>query len=125
MNTARAKELLEQRRTDLTEVVRVATDQGSLNESQADSSGEMAAYDQHPADLATDTLEREVDLSVRETAEASLQDVDRAFERIEKGTYGTCPVCNEPIPDERLEARPEAEFCVEHQPQALPDAGSD
>src|SRR5687767_4410461 len=102
MDAARAKQLLEQRRTELENVVRAATDQGSLDESQTESSGEMAAYDQHPADVATDTLEREVDLSIRETAETSLGDVERALERVEKGTYGTCPVCEAPIPDERL-----------------------
>lgn len=118
MENARARQLLESKREELTHLMKVATDQGSLDEAQGDSAGEVAAYDQHNADIATDTLERELDLSVRDGAEARLQDVDRALDRIEKGTYGVCPVCNERIPDERLEIVPEAEFCVEHQPSA-------
>ena len=39
---------------------------------------ELSTYDQHPADLATDTVEREQHLSVIEMAEASLRDVDIA-----------------------------------------------
>jgi RNA polymerase-binding protein DksA len=120
MNADRARELLEARRIDLEGIVRAATEQGSLDQSQTDSTGEATVVDQHPADIATDTLERELDLSVRESAEAGLQDVERALKRIEKGTYGICPVCDAPIPEERLEAKPEAEFCVEHQPSALP-----
>ena len=120
MGPDRARELLEKRRSDLEDIVRVATEQGSLDEAQSDSAGETAGYDQHPGDIATDTLERELDLSVRESAQASLEDVDRAVHRLENGTYGICPVCDEPIPDERLEAKPEAEFCVKHQPSAGP-----
>ena len=118
METNRARQLLEDRRRDLESVARVATEQGSLNQSQADSAGEMSAVDQHQTDLASDTLERELDFSVREGAEASLRDVERALGRIDGGTYGVCPACNGPIPDERLEVRPEAEYCVQHEPRA-------
>jgi RNA polymerase-binding protein DksA len=109
MNAKRARELLERRHTDLEAIVRAATDDTGSMDEPVDA-----------ADVATETLERELDQSVRGSAEASLQDVDRAVQRIEKGTYGICPVCKEPIPDERLEARPEAEFCVKHQPSAVP-----
>jgi RNA polymerase-binding transcription factor DksA len=119
MDDGRARELLEKRRDDLDAIVRAATQQGSLDQAQSDSTGDSAS-DQHPGDLATDTLERELDLSVRENAEAELRDVDRAIERLAKGLYGICPVCDEPIPDERLEARPEAEFCITHQPATAP-----
>ncbi len=118
MNAEKARQLLSQRRNDLEEVARAATEQGSLDQSQADSTGEMAAIDQHQSDLASDTLERELDLSVREGAEASIRDVERALDRIDSGKYGVCPTCSEPIPEERLEVRPEAEYCVEHEPRA-------
>jgi RNA polymerase-binding transcription factor DksA len=116
MDPAKARKLLEARREDLRSIVRTASEQGGLDEEQRSSAGEMSPFD--PGDIGTDTFERELDLSVRETAEASLRDVDAAFGRLEKGTYGICPVCDEPIDDERLEAKPEAEFCVRHQPTA-------
>ena len=117
MDGKKARELLEARRSDLEDIVRAATQQGSLDEEQGSSAGgELSSADQHPADAATDTLEREMDLSVRDQAEASIRDVDKALERVEAGTYGSCSVCEAPIPDDRLEVRPEAEFCVEYQP---------
>jgi DnaK suppressor protein len=39
--------------------------------------------------------------------------VDRALGRIEAGTYGGCLRCGRPIAVERLEARPEAEHCID------------
>ena len=44
-----------------------------------------------------------------------LQQIDHALERIEAGTYGVCEVGGEVIPVERLEARPLATLCIQHQ----------
>ncbi|MDP2288138.1 MAG: TraR/DksA C4-type zinc finger protein [Actinomycetota bacterium] len=38
--------------------------------------------------------------------------VDAAFDRMEIGNYGTCTVCREPIPLERLQLRPYGMTCV-------------
>lgn len=38
--------------------------------------------------------------------------IERAFDRIRRGTYGSCTACGEAIPIRRLELRPEAEQCV-------------
>lgn len=116
MDAEKARRLLEARREDLQRIARVAVEQGSLGEEQRPSAGEVTPFD--PGDLGTDTFERELDTSVRESAEASLREVELAFERLSAGTYGICPVCNAPIDDERLEAKPEAEYCVKHQPSA-------
>lgn len=42
------------------------------------------------------------------------QDVEKALERIENGTYGVCSVDGGAIPVERLRANPAADTCVEH-----------
>ena len=110
MDAAKARELLEQRMRDLEQVSRVA------GEGSAEDSGDDAPVE--PAELATETLEREVGLSIKESAEASLVDVQRALKRLEDGNYGLCAACGKPIPDARLEAKPEAEYDVEHQPSA-------
>jgi DnaK suppressor protein len=39
--------------------------------------------------------------------------VDRAMQRLADGTYGRCLRCGGPIGAERLEARPEAEYCID------------
>jgi DnaK suppressor protein len=44
---------------------------------------------------------------------AEIRAIDEALERIERGEYGTCSDCGEPIPIERLEALPTATTCVQ------------
>jgi len=39
--------------------------------------------------------------------------VEEALAKLELGRYGVCESCSRPIPDERLDAVPYAEFCVE------------
>lgn len=38
--------------------------------------------------------------------------LEHALDRIEAGTYGFCPVCNEEISAERLSSVPEAVMCI-------------
>ena len=67
----------------------------------------------HPADLASPTLDREIDFTLEENSEHVLREIDQALERIEKGTYGTCRTCGQPISPERLEAIPYATQCID------------
>jgi RNA polymerase-binding transcription factor DksA len=84
-----------------------------LRESQRDSGGEIALADQHPADAATETEMRELDVSTEAMFEARLREVEEAQRRLAEGTYGTCVDCGRPIPPERLELVPETPYCVE------------
>jgi DnaK suppressor protein len=59
-------------------------------------------------------VDRLAAVSTQEHLLAMLDDVRRARRRIVEGTYGTCEVCGEPIPEGRLEARPWATRCVAH-----------
>lgn len=86
--------------------------EGTFSESLKDSTGESSTYDQHSADLAAETFEREKDLGLKEGLEIDLVEIDRALRRIEDGTYGYCVSCGEPVPEERLRAVPSAELCV-------------
>lgn len=78
--------------------------------------GELSAYDNHPADLGSEVFERAKDLALAENAEHHLTDVNRALSDMEAGVYGICKACGKPIPAPRMEALPTAEFCVEHAP---------
>ncbi len=122
MDTKKAQELLEADRVRL-ERIRdgVSEDQGLGVESQQASLSELSSFDQHSADIATETFEREKDESILEQVEAELNDIGHALARIEDGTYGTCEACGKPIGDARLEAVPTARFCVEDQARAERD----
>jgi DnaK suppressor protein len=47
-----------------------------------------------------------------ERGAAEIARVDRALARMESGDYGVCEECEEPIPEDRLEALPTAVTCV-------------
>lgn len=81
----------------------------------SDETGDDSAYDNHLADTATVTFDRELDYTLEENAEHVLADIDAALKRIEDGTYGTCTNCGQQIPPERLEARPWATLCIDCQ----------
>jgi RNA polymerase-binding transcription factor DksA len=77
--------------------------------------GPFEQYGQHPSDLASDTLEQEVDRSLELALLTQLTEIDRALARLGADRYGRCTTCGEPISDRRLEAMPWAEFCLAHQ----------
>ena len=87
-------------------------------ESAGQDVSEPSAVDQHPADQATETFEREKGLSILESTDEQLRDIELAFARIEDGSYGSCEVCGRPIGEERLRARPAARLCIDHQREA-------
>jgi DnaK suppressor protein len=76
---------------------------------------ELADYDQHPADEGTETLEQEIDETTRIMLEQDMRNVEEAGKRLAEGTYGTCIDCGNDIPQERLDAVPEAIRCIEDQ----------
>jgi DnaK suppressor protein len=59
-------------------------------------------------------VERITQVDAAKKLDAKLGDVERALEKLDEGTYGSCDVCGDPIGEERLEAIPWAVLCVEH-----------
>ena len=84
--------------------------QGRLDEDVEETSG---ASDNPMGDLASATLDREVDYTLTENSEQVLAEIDSALQRIEDGTYGKCGVCGKEIGVERLEAYPWASLCID------------
>lgn len=82
-----------------------------------DSTGELSAADNHPADVGTEVFERGRDLAIQETLERELEQIDAALQRMDQGEYGTCAECGREIPYERLEALPYTAYCLEHTPR--------
>jgi RNA polymerase-binding protein DksA len=72
-----------------------------------------SSNDNHPADTASETFERELDEGIEEGAARRLREVEDALARVDEGTYGTCAACGKPIGEERLEAVPWTTLCID------------
>ncbi len=90
-------------------------EQRTARASESERANELSAYEDHPADLASETFEREKDLAIGESVESLLNQVNVALEKLERGTYGQCDVCNKPIKKARLQALPFATLCLDCQ----------
>jgi RNA polymerase-binding transcription factor DksA len=84
----------------------------SLNEETGDLVGSSSS-DNHLADTASETYDREFDEGLEEDARGRLREVEDALARIEDGSYGTCRVCGKDIPAERLEVVPWTTLCID------------
>jgi RNA polymerase-binding protein DksA len=76
---------------------------------------EEETYDNHLADSATATLNREIDSTLEENSGHLLVGIDEALARIANGTFGACARCGKPIDADRLEAIPYATRCIDCQ----------
>lgn len=64
------------------------------------------------ADSGAAAAEKANLLTVADTLKETLSEVIAALKSLDDGTYGTCIQCGEPIPFERLEARPQSRICI-------------
>jgi RNA polymerase-binding protein DksA len=83
---------------------------GTLDDEVEEISG---VSDNHPAETATATLDREIDYTLEENSGQVLTEIDAAVKRIDEGTYGRCATCGAQIARERLEAYPWASLCID------------
>ena len=103
------------------ELERLKTESHSLERSltkaaQQESGSELTDYDDHhPADAASGTYDREKDLALDENLMRLIGKVERAIEKLDEGTYGTCDRCGTEISAGRLKALPYAGMCVKCQ----------
>jgi DnaK suppressor protein len=64
------------------------------------------------ADQASGNNEVHIQLKLKQTDAKILQAIEDALYRIEKGTYGVCRDCGEPIAPARLNAIPWTRVCI-------------
>ena len=72
----------------------------------------LSAYDTHPADAGTNLSDADRIEAAVEAMSGQRAAVLAALRRLEGGTYGECVNCGNPVPEGRLEARPDAARCV-------------
>ena len=111
IDTGRFKSDLEERRRRVMAVIEHREHNGSLE----DDIGELvsSSADNHLADTASETYDREFDEGLGEDAGRHLAEIDAALGRIANGTYGRCEVCGREIDEERLEAVPWTTLCID------------
>ncbi len=64
------------------------------------------------ADVGSKGLERDAEMSLRANQSELLLQTEKALDRLDKGVYGQCEVCGEPIGKMRLMAFPRATLCM-------------
>lgn len=109
------KEKVEARLRERAQEIAQRREQIGQDEAGMREGGDLADYDQHPADQGTETLEQELDETTVMILDAEAREVEVAQQRLEEGSYGTCVDCGKEIPAGRLEAIPEANRCIEDQ----------
>jgi DnaK suppressor protein len=74
-------------------------------------SGDGAGDDQ--ADTGTKNVTREHEMALASNAREMLYQTERALQRLEAGTYGSCENCGNPIGKARMQVFPRATLCVD------------
>ena len=108
MDSVAARQRLEEMLAELTRSI--ATLEGEQSRDDHRSGPETRSAD--PGSALTDN-DREG--AVIEAVKAQREQVVAALGRLDAGTYGRCVDCGTELPEERLEARPEAARCVRDQ----------
>ncbi|NGX52283.1 MAG: General stress protein 16O [Candidatus Anoxychlamydiales bacterium] len=76
---------------------------------------ETKGYSQHQADEGTDDFGKTINLEVTNKEYLIVQQIDRALEKIDEGTYGICDISQKEIPKPRLIAIPYATMTIDAQ----------
>lgn len=74
--------------------------------------GELSSYDNHPADLGSETFELSKQFALSRHLARQLDELYKALEKMNKGEYGICEFCGQEIGFERLDIVPDARLCI-------------
>lgn len=86
----------------------------ALDNNRQDSTGDLSNMPIHMADIGTDNYEQEFTLGLLESERKLLREIDHALAKVQEGSYGICEGTGKLIGRGRLEAKPEARYCVEY-----------
>ncbi|HEX8120140.1 MAG TPA: TraR/DksA C4-type zinc finger protein [Solirubrobacteraceae bacterium] len=74
--------------------------------------GTNLSFGKRIGDGTIEAVDRLNQIGVATRLESRLERVERALEKVEDGTYGTCDACGEEIDPRRLRAAPESTVCA-------------
>ncbi len=115
-NTQLDEQFVEQQRGRLEELKEeLLRMRRGMEEDERDRSQEEQDAELDSGDESQQMFTREMDATIGEQMERRLEDVDRALEKVEEGSYGICDDTGDEIAKGRLEAVPEAIRTVEAQ----------
>lgn len=83
-----------------------------LDDVQREVREDGVGYSNHMADVGTEVFEQARDFTLAQQMQQTYKNVAYALERFEDGTYGICESCGVRIELARLEAMPEASYCL-------------
>jgi YteA family regulatory protein len=84
-----------------------------IAEQDVDSPSELSNYDNHPAEIATELFQFELNNALKVHEEHLLQEINDALHKIDNGKYGKCEICGKEISYERLKALPYSRLCID------------
>ncbi len=65
-----------------------------------------------PIDVAGQSMDKEILFELSGNSHNTIGQIEAALRKIEKGIYGRCELCRQPIPKKRIKALPFARYCV-------------
>ena len=86
--------------------------EAALSKTRSEASGDLSSMPLHMADVGSDNFEQEFTLSLLQSEEGTLEQIESALERIEEGVYGSCVECESKIAKARLNALPYTPLCI-------------
>jgi DnaK suppressor protein len=84
----------------------------ALRRQMTGGSGSLSSVPLHMADLGTENYDQEFTLGLIENEQGTLELINEALDRVERGTFGQCVECSEPISKPRLQAIPYTRHCI-------------
>jgi DnaK suppressor protein len=117
MDTATFKKRLEEELQTVEKELKTVGVQNPANPSDWEAKETEMDVMNAPADAneAADKLEEYTEnRAINDTLEIRFNNIKRALEKIDDGTYGVCEIGGEPIEKARLDANPAARTCLTH-----------
>lgn len=81
---------------------------------ELDAKQDDLSYDDNFADSGQVAAERGENKVLYDQLRRDLDDIEKALERMDTGSYGICEICGDAIGPDRLEVMPATRFCIRH-----------
>lgn len=75
--------------------------------------GSMVGFGKRVGDGTIEAVSRFTEVAVADNLEVTVARIERAIEKLEEGSYGTCDSCDKPIAAGRLKVSPASSLCIE------------